>query len=313
MAPRLLIKVRVVDVREETKEIKSFTLAPVHRRELPPYPGGAHTIVQLPNGQRRNYSLCGDPHDSSTYRIAVLRENAGRGCSVYMHERIGVGDEMWLTHPQDNFTLDTHAKRHILIAGGIGITALSAMLRDLPPTNRVELHYCVRSEAHAAFLDELRHLPGRLQLYRGDHGERLDVQHLLAHPTPGAQVYCCGPERLMAAVRAASAAWPEGTVRFEPFGGVDRSRTTHGEPFEVELLASKRRLEVPADRTLLEVLRDAGVTVDSACEAGICRTCKVQLIEGEPIHHDLCLSSRERAEALTACVSRGKGVLRLLL
>ncbi len=312
MAPRLLMKVRVVDVRDEATDIKSFALAPVHRRELPAYAGGAHTIVQLPDGTRRTYSLCGDPGDRSTYRIAVLREPDSRGGSIYLHDRVRLGDELWASHPQDDFALDPAAERHVLIAGGIGITAMLAMLHDVPPGAPAELHYCVRSQEHAAFLDELAALPARLRLYRGDRGERLDVAGLLRARPPGAQVCCCGPQRLMDAVRAATTDWPQGTVRFEPFGGVTAG-AAQGEPFDVELVASRRRVHVPADRSLLQVLREAGVTVESACEAGICRSCKVQLLEGEPIHRDLCLSREERSEALAACVSRGTGLLRLLL
>jgi ferredoxin-NADP reductase len=312
VAPRLLIKTRVAEVRDEAIGIRSFTLVPVHREELPPYAGGASTIVQLPNGMRRNYSLCGDPSDCSRWRIAVLREADGRGGSMHLHDEVAQGDVLWASHPQDGMQLDAEAERHVLIAGGIGITPMLALLRQIEPGREVELHYCARSAAHAAFVDELDAQPGRHTIYRGDRGERLDVSALVHQFDPRASIYVCGPQRLLTGVREAMAHWPEDRLRFEAFAGVDPVGT-QGEPFDVELAASRRTVHVPADRSLLAALHEAGVTVDSACEAGICRSCKVGLLAGEAVHRDLCLSNAEREEALLACVSRGVGTLSLML
>lgn len=313
MAQRLLMKMQVVDVRDEAVGIKSIALAPTQRDAVPAYPGGAHTIVRLPDGQMRSYSLCGDPRDRSQFRIAVLREPAGRGGSVYLHDALRRGDVLWAMHPQPAFALDATLERHVMIAGGIGVTPFVGMLHDVTSEMDAELHYCVRSEAHAAFLDVLDKLPVRVTLYRGDRGERLPLDHLLARHRADTQVYCCGPERLMSAVRSATSAWPDGTVRFEPFVGVATTETSHGEPFEVELLPSKRWLQVGSDQSLLEAIREAGIPIDWSCEGGICRTCQVELLEGEAIHRDLCLSAEERRHTLLTCVSRGRGVLRLLL
>jgi ferredoxin-NADP reductase len=313
VAPRLLIKARVVEAKREADDVRSMRFSPVHRSRFPSYPGGAHTILQLGDGTRRSYSLCGDPHDTSTYQIAVLREADGRGASRRLHDEVQVGDLLFLSYPQDAFGLDPDARRHVLVAGGIGITPLLSMLHDLPAQSTAELHYCVRSRSRAAFLERLAALPVDVHLYVGDEGRRLDVAALVGATPPGTSLYCCGPERLIGALRASTIDWPPGTVHIEAFTGLSSARARQGEPFEVDLTLTQRHLDVPAHQTLLDVLQEAGVPVDASCEGGICRTCVVDVVEGEAIHRDMCLSEQERQSALTVCVSRGRGLLRLLL
>jgi ferredoxin-NADP reductase len=313
VAPRLLIKARMVEARREAENIRSLRFAPVHRSRFPSYRGGAHTILQLRDGTRRSYSLCGDPHDTATYQIAVLREVDGRGASRRLHDEVQVGDLLYLSHPQDAFGLDPDARRHVLVAGGIGITPLLSMLHDLPAQASAELHYCVRSRGRAAFLERLAALPVELRLYVADEGRRLDVAALVTATTPGTPIYCCGPDRLIDDLRTNTADRPPGTVHIEAFSGLSGPEAHQGEPFEVDLTLTQRRVSVPAHQTLLEALREVGVPVDASCEGGICRTCVVDVVDGEPIHRDRCLSDEERRAALTACVSRGRGLLRLLL
>jgi ferredoxin-NADP reductase len=313
VAPRLLIKARVVEAKREADDVRSMRFSPVHRSRFPSYPGGAHTILQLGDGTRRSYSLCGDPHDTSTYQIAVLREADGRGASRRLHDEVQVGDLLFLSYPQDTFGLDPDVRRHVLVAGGIGITPLLSMLHDLPAQSTAELHYCVRSRSRAAFLERLAALPVDVHLYVADEGRRLDVAALVGVTTPGTSLYCCGPERLISALRASTTDWPPGAVHIETFTGLSSERSRQGEPFEVDLTLTQRRLDVPAHQTLLDVLREVGVPVDASCEGGICRTCVVDVVEGEAIHRDMCLSEQERQSALTVCVSRGRGLLRLLL
>lgn len=313
MAPRLLIKARVVELRREAEGIRSLRFVPVHRSRFPSYPGGAHTVLQFPDGVRRSYSLCGDPRETSTYQIAVLREADGRGASLRLHDEVGIGDMLYLSYPQDGFGLDAAAQRHVFVAGGIGITPLLSMLHDLPSYAVAELHYCVRSRRRAAFLERLAALPVELYLYVADEGQRLDAAALLDTPTPGTALYCCGPERLIQAVHTSTVDWPSGTVHVEAFNGLSGEQARQGEPFEVDLTLSQRRLAVPAHRSLLEVLHDAGIPLEASCEGGICRTCITDLVEGDAFHRDRCLSEHERNSSLTPCVSRGRGLLKLLL
>lgn len=312
MAPTLLIRVRVVDVRDEAEGVRSFAFAPVARPELPAWRGGAHVILRLPDGCRRSYSLCGDPADRAVYRVAVLHVPGGRGGSDRLHRTARLGDEMHLTHPQDDFALDPAAARHVFVAGGIGITPVVGMLRDRPPGARADVHYCVRTRRRAAFLDDVAALADTVTLYCSDEGTRLDPGPLLADPAPGDHLYHCGPPSLDAAVAAAAAHWPSGTVHHEPFAGL-AAGPVRGAPFDVELVASRRSLHVPADRSLLDVLRDAGITVDASCEGGICRSCRVGVVAGTPVHRDTALSPEQRRASMLACVSRGEGTLRLLL
>ena len=312
MAPRLLIRVRLVEVRDEAEGVRSFAFAPVTRPELPAWRGGAHVIVRLPDGERRSYSLCGDPADRGLYRVAVLHVPDGRGGSDHLHRVARVGDEMYLTHPQDDFALDPAARRHVLVAGGIGITPILGMLRDRPAGSRAEIHYCVRSRRRAAFLDDVASLADAVTLYCSEEGTRLDPARLLADRAPGDHLYCCGPPSLTDALGAAAAHWPADTVHRELFAGAPAG-PLRGDPFDVELVASRRTLHVPADRSLLSVLRENGITVDASCEGGICRSCRVGVVAGTPVHRDTALSPDQRRTSMLTCVSRGEGRLKLLL
>jgi vanillate O-demethylase ferredoxin subunit len=313
MAPKLLMRVRIAEIRDEARAVRSFVLVPTRRDELPAWRGGAHVIAQLPDGARRSYSLCGDPRDRSSYRIAVLHHRHGRGGSDYLYRKARVGDEIYVTYPQDGFALDPNADHHLLIAGGIGVTPLLGMLYDAPAGVRTEVHYCMRSRADAAFVDQVTELADQVVFYDAEKGCRLVVEELLNDDPAGRHVYCCGPERLMTAVAEATASWPAGRVHFEAFEGMDREAARQGAAFHVDLAVSGRRLEVPDDRSLLEVLHQAGVTVECSCEAGICGSCMVQVLDGDVIHRDLCLSDAARREWMTACVSRGAGLIKLNL
>jgi ferredoxin-NADP reductase len=285
----------------EAPGIVSLELVAPDGRALPAWEPGAHVELRLADGTERHYSLCGDPADRARYRIAV-REVAGGRASRQIHQVLRPGALLHAGVPRNNFPL-APASRHLFIAGGIGITPLLPMLRE---SRDWALHYCVRDPAEAAFRHELP--AGDVTL----HGprSRLDVVALLAEPRADMLIYCCGPERLMAAVEQAGAHWPEGSLRFEWFA--PRSRPEgEGAPgaFEVRCARSGVTLTVPADRSLLSVLDRSGVAISSSCEQGVCGTCEVAVLEGEVEHRDSILSAAERAagRSMMACVSRARG------
>lgn len=304
--------VRVASVADAARHVKTLNL---HACEgvLPPFTAGAHITVHLEGGRDRQYSLCGDPEDAAQYVIAVLRERHGRGGSAYMHDVVRPGAKLLISGPRNHFQLDAGARRYLLIAGGIGITPVLPMVRELR-RRPVEftLHYCARTPEDAAFLNDLKNLcrPHQLVVHcdGGDPRAGLDAMRLLATPEPGTEIYCCGPRSLMDAVRTAASAWSPRALHFESFGVADSAPT--GE-FTVTLGRSGRRFGVPSSKSIVQVLREHGVDIETSCEAGTCGTCKTRFIAGDPIHNDFFLTPLEQKEFVMPCCSRAKSLLEL--
>ena len=277
---------------------------------LPSFAPGAHLPLRTPGGAVRRYSLCNDPRETDRYEIAVKRDAAGRGGSISMTDDLRVGDRLPVAAPRNEFALYPRAKRFLFIAGGIGITPIMAMMRHLLATEgpRFDLHYCTRSPAHAAFANELAAAPyhGRATLHHddGDAARAFDFWPILEKPS-GAHIHCCGPRALMDAVRDMTGHWPGGSVHFESFG-VDAALRRTDRPFSVLLARSNDRVEVPADRSILEALRMRGHAPRSSCEAGSCGTCRTTLLAGEAEHRDFVLGEHERAGQIMICVSRAR-------
>jgi cytochrome P450/ferredoxin-NADP reductase len=282
-------------------------------KPLPRWTPGSHIDVECGSPElSRQYSLCGDPDEAGVFEIAVLHEPEGRGGSAWVHANVEVGDRLRIRGPRNHFRLDESLPKAIFIAGGIGITPVSAMARRAKALGMdYELHYSGRSRASMAFLDELAALHGgRLHVHAGDEGRRNDLRALLAEPVPGAQVYACGPLRMLEALEDCCAAWPEGALRVEHFEStlatLDPSKE---QAFEVELKDSGLVLTVPPDRTLLATLRAANVDVQSDCEEGLCGSCEVRVLSGQVDHRDVVLTRTERDahDRMMACCSRACG------
>lgn len=309
---------RVHAINDETPAIKTFELVDPEGLELPVFTAGSHVDVTLPDGQLRQYSLCNAPDQRHRYLLGVLRETSGRGGSRQMHERVAVGDLLQVSMPRNHFPLAGSATRHLLIAGGIGVTPLLAMLHSLQALGAdFVLHYCTRDVAQTAFRALLAAdgVAPHVHLHHdgGVPGKGLDVVALLATVAAGTHVYCCGPAGLMAAVKAASAHWPAGQIHFEHFAAPVASTVVGGAAaFEVEIASTGAVYPVPPDRSILSVLLGEGVLIDSSCEAGVCGTCMTRYLSGEPDHRDFVLSDSEQREHVMVCVSRAKSA-RLVL
>ena len=151
-APMGELSVRVQAVRDEALDVRSFVLVPADARPLPAFAAGSHIDVHVAPGLVRQYSLCNDPAETGRYQIAVKREPASRGGSQGMHERVREGDLLTISAPRNNFALSPAARHHLLIAGGIGITPLLGMARQLARAGaEFALVYFSRSIAHTAF------------------------------------------------------------------------------------------------------------------------------------------------------------------
>lgn len=313
------LTVRVARVARQTPDILSFELAHPAGRALPGYQAGAHIDVHMPGGFMRQYSLAHEGGEApSSYVIGVKREAPGRGGSTSMHARVREGDLLPISAPRNTFPIRAEAKRHLLLAGGIGMTPLLAMAQALARAG-ADFTLCLfaRSREHLAFAEALRapalapHV--RLHLDQGDPEQRIDLHRLLAERAPGAHLYVCGPAGFMAAVREAAAHWPEEAVHTEYFAApVDAAGST-GKPFVLRLARRGITVPVAADQTAVDALHDVGIDIPVSCEQGLCGTCVVAADGAAAEHRDFCLTRAERAGKVALCCSRAKGGTLVLL
>jgi vanillate O-demethylase ferredoxin subunit len=306
MTARLIMKLRVEKARLITPDVLHVQLVHPLRSELPHWTAGTHVDLRLSDGRVRQYSLCGDPLDRSRYEIAVKREPSGRGGSIWVHENLRAGTIAHVSAPRNNLPLAENAKRHVLIAGGIGITPFASMARTLSAGNEdYVLHYCAHSAEDAPLLAELRAIcADRLIPWFSQQGRRFDTNVLPCHDQD-THIYVCGPSRLVESVRTALKEWPEQQIHNEVFQPtIDEN--FKAEPFEAVVASTGQRLLVPANRSLLDVLRDSGFIVPSSCELGVCGSCECGYRDGIVIHRDHVLPLTKRQDRMLPCVSRAR-------
>ncbi len=306
MTARLVMKLRVAQARYTTPDVFHVTLVHPRKPELPAWAPGAHVDLRIPDGRVRQYSLCGDPADRTRYDIAIKREAAGRGASLWAHANLTVGAIAHISAPRNNFPLARGARRHVLVAGGIGITPFISMVRTLAGERaEFELHLCARSAAATPFVSELRAFCGdRLSTWFSSEGRRFSAA-TIGPPGDGRHLYVCGPPRLLEPVLAlaATTGWPETHVHKEAFKPVS-DENYKPEPFDAFIASTGAVLHVPADRSLLDVLRAHGLATASSCELGVCGSCVCGYRNGRVIHRDVVLPLASRQDRMMPCVSR---------
>lgn len=303
-----LRRVRVRSTRLASSTVKEVVLEPVDGEKLGAWEPGAHIDVRMPDGMERQFSLVGDPSDLSTYRLGVLREPAGRGGSAWMHDYAEVDVELEIRGPKNTFALRPAESYH-LVAGGVGITPLLPMVRQLAAEGREwRLTYLGDSRESMAFLDELEPYGDRVTEWPKDERGSWDVVSACSDWPQGAAMYACGPERLLLALEAASDGWPSGSLHLERFLPKELPDDIESAAFEIELAQSGQVHEVPPDKTVLAVVEETGIFVPSSCREGTCGTCETVIISGEADHRDSILSSEEQEanEVMMICVSRAK-------
>ncbi|MFB9224713.1 PDR/VanB family oxidoreductase [Paracoccus cavernae] len=307
------IQARVTEVTAVNELIKTFRFVPRDGGPVPPFSGGSHIVVEMnDNGTRRlnPYSLMSDPSDTTGYAISVRRDDCGRGGSLYMHNHVEPGMEMTISYPVNLFPEDTRARKHLLLAGGIGITPFIAQMAQMDERNaHFELHYAVASRKLGQFGDELkRSYENRVHLYYDDENIRMDIPALLRGQPLGTHVYVCGPKGMIAYVHdmADKAGWPKGAVHSEEF-----LAPPVGEAFTVELAKSEKTIRVGATQSLLEAIEAAGVDAPYLCRGGACGQCECDVVvaDGDIEHNDHWLTPEQRAsqKKIMPCVSRFAG------
>ncbi|TWP38557.1 PDR/VanB family oxidoreductase [Leekyejoonella antrihumi] len=274
--------------------------------DLPAWAPGAHIDV-VAGGFTRQYSLCGDPHDRSVWRIAVLREVAGRGGSAHLHDQVRQGDTVRVRGPRNHFAL-VASPQYLFIAGGIGVTPILPMAAAAESAGSTwSLAYGGRTRATMAYADELRTTYGeKVSLHPQDETGPLPLEMLLGEARTDTAVYCCGPEGLLQAVEQHCAAWPSGALHLERFSPKQQGKPQLQGDFEVELASTGQTLTVPPERSILSVLEEAGVGILSSCTEGTCGTCETGVLSGQVDHRDSLLTADERAanDVMFVCVSR---------
>ena len=307
------MQVRVKRISYEAENVNSYELVALTGGDLAPFAAGCHIDLHLPNGMIRSYSLLNDQSERNRYVVAVNKDAASRGGSSFIHEKVRVGDIINISHPKNNFVLQEDAAHSVLIAGGIGITPLLSMIRRLETLGRSwELFYAARTRVAAAFLDELNSL--RPCIHSNLHvnfdqeppGRMLDLPAIVKDAPSSAHLYCCGPVPMLEAFEAATANRPGNQVHVEYFKAKEEPAAEGG--FEVKLARSNRTIVVPAGKTILNALLDAGIAASYACTEGVCGTCETRVVEGIPDHRDAFLSKEEQAanKTMMICCSGSK-------
>ncbi|OZF26058.1 PDR/VanB family oxidoreductase [Rhodococcus sp. 14-2483-1-2] len=275
--------------------------------DLPAWSPGAHIDLMLTSEITRQYSLCGDPADRSTWQIGVLREPAGRGGSQYVHDKISVGDRAHIRGPRNRFELDD-SPNYLFIAGGIGITPIMTMAAEADRAGaQWTLIYGGRSRSTMAFVDELcSRYPDNVIVFPQNERGLIDLDRLLGTPLPATLIYACGPGPLLDAVTEKSRGWPDGSLRLERFSAKPLDEPVRESSFEIELSSTGSRITVQPNESILDAVTAFGVQVLSSCKEGTCGTCETPVLEGTVDHRDSLLTKIEQDanDTMMICVSR---------
>ncbi|KWZ31343.1 PDR/VanB family oxidoreductase [Burkholderia anthina] len=318
-------QVRIDALIDAAQDIRCFRISRVDGQPFDAYEPGAHIDVTAPSGITRQYSLCGNPDERRSYLFAVKKETHSRGGSRSLHDDVSVGAELSIGTPRNLFRLTDDASEHVLVAAGIGITPLLSMAYALNRRGaRYRLHYFARSRSHAAFVDELSAEPfaSHVTFHYGVEPDALaaELGRCMESIDSSAHVYTCGPGPFMDAVVAtATTRVPEDAIHLERFAAEPSAAVTAADDaaadgFEVRLQRSGQSVRVAPDTSIVDALAKIGIQVDTSCGEGVCGTCMVPVLDGEPDHRDHCLSKAERASntVICCCVSRARSPVLVL-
>ena len=308
------LPVRVTAITPVGAAIKRFRMERIDGGPMPVFSGGAHVVVTMnDHGKiRRNpYSLMSIPGDTSAYEISVLRVPVSRGGSHFLHDFVKEGDELVVSQPVNLFPADRRGRKHLLFAGGIGITPFMAMMAQLTAENAAfELHYAMRSRQHGAYWQQLidTYGPDRIKLYFDDEKSFIPAQKILSNQPLGTHAYVCGPAGMIDWVLNTGLAegWPRENLHYERF-----LAPPPGNPFDVFLTKSDRTITVGEHQSILEAAEAAGIDAPYMCRGGACGQCEtgVAACEGALVHNDIYLTDEEKASGrkIMICVSRFEG------
>ncbi len=305
MLQTTMLNLRVHSIAHGADAILVFDLRDRDSAPLPPFSAGSHIDVHMPGEMVRSYSLLNDSRERNRYLIAIKREEAGRGGSAWMHERVRVGMPLAISLPRNHFEACEDAPFSLLFAGGIGITPIWSIAQRLNALAMPwRMHYRARHRRGALLVDELAAEPiaphVSLSFSEDARSPRLDLAAAVASAPAGTHFYCCGPVAMVDGFRAACAQVEPARVHYEYFASAEAPAVEGG--FKVRLAQSGQVVEVQPGCTVLESLARAGVAVPSSCQQGVCGACEVTVLAGTPDHRDLVLSDAEKASGRTMMI-----------
>jgi vanillate O-demethylase ferredoxin subunit len=313
-APITTIRTIVEKIEDDGPDVKVFSLVDPDRWELPPFRPGAHIDLHLPGKIVRTYSLCNEPADNSRYVVAVKRERSGRGGSIKLHDDVRQGDTIGVSLPRGGLQLDKKVSRFTFVAGGIGVTPFLSAAAYLMRTGRPDfkLHLMVRGEPPVAGLLAPLLATGHVVIHNTAATARPDIASLIGRAPSDGAVGCCGPESMIEDFEQATRGWSDDLVHIERFVPLAMPLDPNARPYTLALSRSNREVAVTPGQTMLSALLEFGIDIPASCCGGICGSCKVDWLEGEPVHRDRVLSSAERERSLMVCVA-GSAADRLVL
>ena len=301
-------KTLVKSMRQEANGIISVELVSATAEPLSPFSPGGHIDVFLKNDLVRQYSLMNNPAESDRYVFAVLLENAGRGGSAHVHKKLRVGDVIEVSNPRNNFALVESVPLQVFVAGGIGITPFMSMADYCQEHNLpFKLYYCARHPDSTAFTTLLADRLGddiHIHFDEGDRSKSIDLVEIFnAHK--GAQFYCCGPRGLMGAMESMADDKGEPLIieDFNPASSSKNDTSNNSEGFDVVIASQDLTVRVEQGQSILDALGTINIEVERSCEAGVCGTCVVGYLEGEPVHNDVVLMPDEQDSRVALCVA----------
>lgn len=307
LSDKAWISGHVTGIRNITPTIREFTIACAWSS---PTPAGSHIKVQVRGEEdSRSYSVVSA--EPGTIRIAVKLHPESRGGSAYMWS-LEEGASIALMPPRCDFPLTPGASHYLLLAAGVGVTPMVAMVARLASAGAsIRMLYIARTAAEFAYASELSaSLGDRLVMLDTAIGERPDLLNEISQLPADAELYMCGPLGLMEAVRKLwdETGRPLAQLRYETFGSGGHSRA---EPFIVKIPRLAKEVLVGESQSMLDALEDAGVEVVFECRRGECGLCAIDIIEaeGDVDHRDIFFSERQHQEnrKMCACVSRVAG------
>jgi len=309
VTPITTIKTIVDTVEHAGAGVKLFSLVDPDRWELPPFRPCAHIDLHLPDGLVRTYSLCNDPADNNRYLIAVKREPAGRGGSARLHDHVKAGDRIGVSLPRGGLMLDADVSRFVFVAGGIGVTPFLSAASWLKRTGGADftLHLVARGAPPLSRLLAPLQRSGHLVLHDTSTAARPEIAALIGRPSRKTAIACCGPASMIDDFEQASRDWPEACVHIERFVPPVLPADPDARPYTLALSRSNLETRVDPGQTMLAALLGLGIDIPASCCGGICGACKVDWLEGRPVHRDRVLSPAERARSLMVCVAGSDG------
>jgi ferredoxin-NADP reductase len=312
--PITTVRTVVESIEDAGPGIKLFSLVDPDHWELPPFRPGAHIDLHLPGNLVRTYSLCNDPADDMRYLVAVKREAAGRGGSALLHDAIRPGDTIGVSLPRGGLDLDETMSRFAFVAGGIGVTPFLSAAAYLKRVGRPNFTLHMIARGAPPLTDLLAPLikSGHVVIHDTTAGMRPDLAALIGRPLSDVGLGCCGPEGMIDDFEQATRDWPAERVHVERFVPPVLPIDPNAKPYTLALARSKVETRVEPGQTMLTALLALGVDIPASCCGGICGSCKVDWLEGTPLHRDRVLSPSERNRSLMVCVA-GSADERLVL